>query len=72
MVQRCVSPRQKYYTPGKEVISRKGSRQIFVSADDFRAGAGAFTYAMALDGRGDEEKNLIKSRDPQMLRGLMR
>jgi carboxyl-terminal processing protease len=59
----------KYYTPGKQVIHGNGvtpNIRVPMTADQERQ---LFSLRSA-EMKPDEEKNLIKSKDPQMLRAI--
>ena len=60
----------KYYTPGKQVIQGNGiapNIRVPLTAEQSRI---LFTSRSAEGAKIDEDKNLIKSRDPQMLRAI--
>jgi carboxyl-terminal processing protease len=60
----------KYYTPGKEVIHGKGvapNIRVPMTAEQERA---LFTFRSTENLKPDEEKNIVKTRDPQMLRAI--
>jgi carboxyl-terminal processing protease len=60
----------KYYTPGKQVINANGvtpNIRVPMSAEQERA---LFALRSAENLKPDEEKDIIKTRDPQMLRAI--
>jgi len=60
----------KYYTPGKEVIHGKGvapNIRVPMTAEQERA---LFSFRSAENVKPDEEKNIVKTKDPQMLRAI--
>ena len=60
----------KYYTPSKEVIHGKGvtpNIRVPMNAEQERA---LFTMRNSQEMKPEEDKNIIKSRDPQMLRAI--
>lgn len=60
----------KYYTPGKQVIHGNGitpNIRVPLTAEQSRL---LFTARSAEGSKIDEDKNLIKTRDPQMLRAI--
>ncbi len=60
----------KYYTPGKQVIHGNGvtpNIRVPMSAEQERA---LFALRSAENLKPDEEKDMIKTRDPQMLRAI--
>jgi carboxyl-terminal processing protease len=60
----------KYYTPSKQVIQGNGvtpNIRVPVSAEQERA---LFALRSAENIKPDEEKNIIKTKDPQMLRAI--
>jgi carboxyl-terminal processing protease len=60
----------KYYTPGKQVIQGNGvapSIHVPMTSDQERA---LFTLRNAENMKPDEEKNIIKTKDPQMMRAI--
>jgi len=60
----------KYYTPGKQVIQGNGvtpNIRVPMTAEQERA---LFTLRNAEDVKPDDEKNIIKAKDPQMLRAI--
>ena len=60
----------KYYTPGKQVIQGNGvvpNIRVPMTAEQERT---LLTLRNAENMNPDEEKNIIKARDPQMLRAI--
>src|SRR4030095_8189815 len=60
----------KYYTPGKQVIEGNGvtpNIRVPMTAEQERA---LFTFRNADNVKPDEEKNIIKAKDPQTLRAI--
>jgi carboxyl-terminal processing protease len=60
----------KYYTPSKQVIHGNGvtpNIRVPLSAEQERA---LFTARSSDNLKPDDEKNLIKTKDPQMLRAI--
>ena len=60
----------KYYTPGKQVIQGNGvtpNIRVPMTAEQERA---LFTLRNAENVKPDDEKNIIKAKDPQMLRAI--
>src|SRR6058998_3047182 len=60
----------KYYTPGKEVIHGKGvapNIRVPMTAEQERA---LFALRNVENVKPDDEKNIIKAKDPQMLRAI--
>jgi carboxyl-terminal processing protease len=60
----------KYYTPGKQVIQGNGvtpNIRVPMTAEQERA---LFTLRNTDNVKLDEEKNIIKTKDPQMLRAI--
>jgi carboxyl-terminal processing protease len=60
----------KYYTPGKQVIQGNGvtpNIRVPMTAERERA---LFTLRNAENVKPDDEKNIIKAKDPQMLRAI--
>src|SRR5213076_3380777 len=60
----------KYYTPGKQVIQGNGvtpNIRVPMTAEQERT---LFTLRNAENVKPDEEKNIIKTKDPQMLRAI--
>jgi carboxyl-terminal processing protease len=60
----------KYYTPGKQVIQGNGvapNIRVPITAEQERA---LFTLRNTENVKPDEEKNVIKAKDPQMLRAI--
>ena len=60
----------KYYTPGKQVIQGNGvtpNIRVPMTAEQERA---LFTLRNVENVKPDDEKNIIKAKDPQMLRAI--
>src|SRR5438034_4555391 len=60
----------KYYTPSKHVIHGKGvapNIRVPMTAEQERA---LFSFRSAENVKPDEEKNIVKTKDPQMLRAI--